>query len=121
MNILKKVDEIDRAIIKLYPAFDYPVDRLIVDEESLARFCYAVRKLTEDNIPCHDPEYADMMQNRLLYLRKRAADRRREGLPALARIGRKWKGPNQSNLDAAVDYILDERKTEGGVSSLSKS
>ena len=114
MDVLKKVDSIDRVIVKLYPAFDYPVDRLIVDDESLNRFCYAVKCITDGGIPMHTQEYEDFMQARLLYLRKRSADRRRQGLPALARLGLNWEGPNQSELNAAVVEVLNARRDSCG-------
>jgi hypothetical protein len=112
--ILKEIDKIDRAIIALYEPFDVPVDELIVDDESLKRFSSAVIRVTSTYIwsaatgrGYKRDEFEDIVQRRLLYLRRRAADRRRQGLPALAKLGRKWEGPNQPALNAKVEELLD--------------
>lgn len=105
--ILKEIDKIDRALIALYEPFDVPVDELIVDDECLKRFSNAVRRVIAALPSTTVTEFEDIVQRRLLYLRRRAADRRRQGLPALAKLGRKWEGPNQPALNAKVEELLD--------------
>jgi hypothetical protein len=99
--ILKEIDKIDRAIIALYEPFDVPVDELIVDDESLKRFSSAVIRVTSTYIwsaatgrGYKRDEFEDIVQ-------------RRQGLPALAKLGRKWEGPNQPALNAKVEELLD--------------
>ena len=122
--ILEQIDKIDRAIIALYEPFDIPVDELILDDESLKRFCYAIPRITAVNMRRSSmesagdrgftaAEFEKIVQRRLLYLRRRAADRRRQGLPALAKLGRKWEGPNQPALNAKVSEMQSTAIAKG--------
>lgn len=112
--ILHEIDNVDRAIYDLYESFDVPADEIVVRNECLKRFSYAVARLVgaRHGLPnwasrCRGSAFQTVLQKRLLYLRKRAADRRRQGLPSLAKLGRKWEGPNQGALNERLGELIN--------------
>ena len=98
------IRKLDHAIITLYPIFDFPADRLVADADALTAFAKAVDDASEADLRhlWGTTDFQNVLRKRILDLRRGSAVARRSGKPNLARLGRRWEGPNYLALSVAV-------------------